>query len=88
MAEYVCIKELCLDTYDDDGFFVESGNAFVEVGEVFQKSEEKFRCVGDIDSIRLDNDKQWLEISEQTFYKHFKELNTRTSKEKNDFKEE
>ena len=74
MAEYVCIKELCLDTYDDDGFFVEQGNAFVEVGEVFQKSEEKFRCVGGKDSIRLENDKQWLEISEETLNEYFKPL--------------
>lgn len=72
MTEYICVKELCLDTYDDDGFFVKEGNAFVEVGEVFQKSEEKFRCVGGKDSIRLENDKQWLEISEETLNEYFK----------------
>ena len=72
MVEYVCVKELCLDTYDNDGFFVEQGNAFVEVGEVFQRSEEKFRCVGGADSIRLENDKQWLEISEETLNEYFK----------------
>ena len=72
MTEYVCIKELCLDTYDDDGFRVENANAFVEVGEIFQKSEEKFRCVGGKESIRLDNDKQWLEISEETLNEYFK----------------
>ena len=37
MEEYVCIKELLLDTYDDDGFYVENETAFIEVGEVFQK---------------------------------------------------
>ena len=53
-------------------FFVESGNAFVEVGEVFQKSEEKFRCVGGTDSIRLENDNQWLEVTEETLNEYFK----------------
>lgn len=72
MTKYVCVKELCLDTYDDDGFFVEEGNAFVEVGEVFQRSEEKFRCVGGTDSIRLENDTQWIEISEETLNEYFK----------------
>ena len=81
MTEYVCIKELCLDTYDADGFFMESGNAFVEVGEVFQKSEEQFRCVGGQDSIRLENDTQWIEISKETLAEHFAEHNTRTPKE-------
>lgn len=78
MAEYVCIKELCLETYDADGFRVENEFAFVDVGEVFQKSEEQFRCVGGQDSIRLENDKQWIEISEETLKEHFEELNTRT----------
>lgn len=74
MSEYVCIKELCLETYDADGFRVENEFAFVEVGEIFQKSEEKFRCVGGTDSIRLENDKQWLEISEETLNEYFKPL--------------
>lgn len=82
MAEYICVKELCLETYDDDGFRVENENAFVDVGEVFEKSEERFRCVGSQDSIRLENDKQWIEISKETFDEHFAEHNTRTPKER------
>ena len=72
MAEYICVKELCLETYDADGFRVENEFAFVDVGEVFQKSEEQFRCVGGQDSIRLENDTQWIEISEETLNKYFK----------------
>ena len=82
MAEYVCVKDLCLATYDADGFRVENEFAFVVVGEVFQKSEEQFRCVGDNDTIRLENDNQWLEISKETFAEHFAEHNTRTPKER------
>ena len=73
MAEYICVKELCLETYDDDGFRVENEFAFVDVGEVFQESEERFRCVGGQDSIRLENDEQWLEISVETLTEHFAE---------------
>ena len=36
------------------------------------KSEEKFRCVGGTDSIRLENDKQWLEILEETLNEYFR----------------
>ena len=74
MKEYICIKELCLDLYDDDGFYVENETAYVEVGEIFQRSEDSFRCVADRDSIRLENDEHWLEISEETLNDHFKLL--------------
>lgn len=82
MAEYICVKELCLETYDNDGFRVENEFAFVDVGEVFQESEERFRCVGGQDSIRLENDTQWIEISKETLAKHFAKHNTRTPKER------
>lgn len=72
MTEYVCVKELCLDTYDANGFFEEEGNTFIKVGEVFQRSEDDYRLIGDSDSVRLDSDRHWIEISEETLNEHFK----------------
>ena len=74
MENYICVKPLLFECYDDDGFVVE--NKYVEIveGEVFQKSEEKFRLVGGIDSIRLENDEQWLEVSKETLNEYFKPL--------------
>ena len=74
LKEYICIKELYLEKCDDDGFFVENEYAIIEVGEVFQRSEEPFRVVGDKDSVRLDSDTKWLEISEETLNEHFQEM--------------
>ena len=72
MRNYICIKPLQLECYDDDGFVIENKYSEVTEGEVFQKSEEKFRCIGGTDSIRLENDKQWLEITEETLNEYFK----------------
>lgn len=72
MAEYVCIKELCLDTYDANGFLEEQNNTIIKVGEVFQRSEDDYRLVGDKDSIRLDSDRHWVEIDEKTLNEYFK----------------
>lgn len=74
LKEYICIKELCLEKCDDDGFFVENEYCYIDVGEVFQRSEEPFRVVGDKDSVRLDSDTKWLEISEETLNEHFQEM--------------
>ena len=73
LKEYICIKELFLERYDDDGFFCENEYIYINVGEVFQRSEEPFRVVGDKDSIRLDSDTKWLEINEEKLNKHFRE---------------
>lgn len=74
MKNYICIKTLQLECYDEDGFVIENKYSEVGEGEIFQRSEEKFRCVGGIDSIRLENDEQWLEISAETLKEHFEEI--------------
>ena len=73
MENYICTKPLQLECYDDDGFVIENKYSEVGKGEIFQRSEEKFRCVGGQDSIRLENDEQWLEICAETFAEHFAE---------------
>ena len=73
MKDYICIKPLQLECYDNDGFVIENKYSEVGEGEIFQRSEEKFRCVGGKDSIRLENDEQWLEISVETLTEHFAE---------------
>lgn len=74
MKNYICIKPLQLECYDDDGFVVENKYFWVSKGEVLQRSDGKFRCVGGNDSIRLENDNQWLEISPETLKEHFEEM--------------
>lgn len=74
MKNYICIKPLQLECYDDDGFVVKNKYFEVSKGKVLQRSDGKFRCVGGNDSIRLENDNQWLEISPETLKEHFEEL--------------
>lgn len=37
-------------------------------------SEEPYRVIGDKDSVRLDSDTQWLEISAETLAERFQEI--------------
>ena len=82
MKNYVCTKELCLDKCDDDGFFVENEYCFISVGSIFQMSEEPYRVIGDKDSVRLDSDTQWLEISAETLAEHFQEITDHSSEDR------
>ena len=68
---YKCGKALTLDTYDDDGFYVD-GYMEIEVGEVYEVGNEKI-----IDGeIHLDgvNVNKWIEISKEMLEKHFVEV--------------
>ena len=68
---YKCVKALTLDTYDDDGFYVD-GYMEIEVGEVYEVGNEKI-IDGDI---HLDgvNVNKWIEISKEMLEKHFVEV--------------
>lgn len=68
---YVCTKQLSLATYDDEGFVIENEYYTVEVGEVFEKSECPYRMIGGSDTVRLESATRWIEITEDTFKKHF-----------------
>ena len=70
---YRCIKEFSVPLCDDDGCAVESGEMVsVEVGETFYRS-----AVTWMNDVRLEgvgDTYGWLEISEEAFRKHFKEV--------------
>lgn len=69
--KYKCAKALTLDTYEDDGFYVDEYMK-IEVGEVYEVGNEKI-----IDGeIHLDgvNVNRWIEISQETLEKHFVEV--------------
>lgn len=69
--KYKCVKAFILDTYDNDGFYVD-GYMEIEVGEVYEVGNEKI-----IDGeIHLDgvNVNRWIEISRETLNEHFEEV--------------
>lgn len=68
---YKCVKAFPLDTYDDDGFYVD-GYMEIEVGEVYEVGNEKI-IDGDI---HLDgaNVNRWIEISKEMLEKYFVEV--------------
>lgn len=71
MEKYRCVNPFSVEKYDDDGFAT-GKEMKVRNGSVWEKDEEPYRFVGDDDTIRLMNDKYgWLEITEDTFEKHF-----------------
>lgn len=69
--KYKCVKAFTLDTYDDDGFYVD-GYMEIEVGEVYEVENVKI-IDGDI---HLDgvNVNRWIEISKEMLEKHFEEV--------------
>lgn len=68
---YICKKELMLETFDDNGF--DTGEYLaIEVGEIYQRTDEEYRLIGG--EVRLDNKRRWVEISEETLAEFFEEL--------------
>ena len=74
MERFICIKSLKLNCYDDNGFVIENKYTEIVEGEIFQRSEEPFRCIGSNDSVRLENNNHWIEICKETFNRHFEKL--------------
>jgi hypothetical protein len=71
--KYVCTKGFSFDKHDDDGFF--TGEVInVEQGDEFDLSDSEFRTVGGKDSIRLENDNLWLELTREMLDSHFEEV--------------
>ena len=73
MKKYVCVKSFWIDTYDDDGFYMDEQNQ-IETGKEFELCDTTFRCVGGNDTIRLiSDDGTWLEILPEHLEECFKE---------------
>ncbi len=69
--KYVCVKEFTIPKIDDDGFEIENMNMICPRGMMLEKSEEKWRLAGGPNSIRLENDKMWIEIEKERFEECF-----------------
>lgn len=73
MRKCKCIKECQFEIFDDDGFSTDKCQV-VNIGTIFNIVDNPFRLVGDKDTIRLENDTDWLEITPKSFHKYFKEI--------------
>ena len=71
MTKCKCFKNLVLDKYDDDGFLEEEDAVFINRGDEFCIDESKDRIVGSNKTMRLVNNDTWIEITVDTFFKHF-----------------
>ena len=69
--KYKCVKAFMLDTYDDDGFYVD-GYMEIKVGEVYEVGNENI-IDGEI-NLEGVNVYRWIEISKETLGKHFVEV--------------
>lgn len=76
MQIYRCKETFRIDSYDENGFYCDDV-ATIQQGDVFQREESPFRCIGGADSIRLVNDTVWLEITEEHFAEYFEEVEVR-----------
>ena len=67
--QVVCIKDLELTKYDDDGYPTDN-TMRVESGTVFTWDEEnEYRFLGA--DIYLENEDMWIEITNENFKEHF-----------------
>lgn len=69
--KYKCVKAFMLDSYDDDGFYIENCIE-IKVGETYEVGNENF-IDGDI---RLNgiNTNKWIEISKEMLDEYFTEV--------------
>ena len=70
--QIVCIKDLELTKYDDDGYATDEYFT-VPAGMVFNWDEENTHRVTGGD-IYLENDEMWVELSTEKFKEYFKEV--------------
>ena len=73
MKMYRCKQDFELEAYDDDGFSLDKAIT-IEAGEVFQRSENRFRVVGGPETIHLENDHAWIEITGDLLEHFFDEV--------------
>ena len=77
---YRCVKDLYLDKYDEDGFYMDGEYVIIPIGSIWTINQCGYRLVGGQDTIHLEletNDKekfQWIEILESTLKEHFMEI--------------
>ena len=69
--KYKYVKAFMLDSYDDDGFYIENCIE-IKVGETYEVGNENFIGGG----IRLNgiNTNKWIEISQEMLDEYFTEV--------------
>ena len=72
--KYICTKPFAIQNYDDDGFIIENSYTNIDKGSVWEQDTSGFRMIGAIDSIRLENEQCWMEITKDTLMENFKQL--------------
>lgn len=74
VKKFECTNNFYVDKYDADGFWT-GKQTIIKKGEVFECDlEDKLRVVGGDDTLRLENDKQWLELTEESIRENFVEV--------------
>lgn len=70
---FECVADFYVDKYDGDGFWTEE-QTLIRKGEVFECDlGDSERIVGGRNTLRLVNEKHWLEITEDTIRENFVE---------------
>lgn len=84
IKRYECTNSFFLDEYDESGFYTK-GWLEIHKGEIFELyTDDTFRMVGDKDSIRMENEKHWIEIDECMLEKYFKEIDVSNGGKENE----
>lgn len=75
---YKCIKEMELQSYDDNGFVIENKYRKVKVGSVWSTPDIPFMIIGGEESIHLDREStkgyEWCEIYQEHLEEYFEEI--------------
>jgi len=69
MAKWKCTKSFSVTKVDGDENIIESIGQRIEVGSTWENEE-----AAQNNDIRLENDSDWLEVSEETFESCFEKL--------------
>lgn len=80
--KYICTKDLYLNRYDEEGFYIENKYAHIPKDSIWEEDEETIKFIGGKDSVHLDRvwkskktkTHQWLEIDKTTLLTYFKPL--------------
>lgn len=75
MKNYECIKELCLDKVDGDGFTIPNEYSYIPVGSLWYADTSSI-IGGEIhlESKSQDADFGWIEITKEHLGEYFKEI--------------
>lgn len=71
---YRCKETFLVDDYDGDGFYLDTAS-WIEEGTIFEcDTKYKRRIAGGDDTIRLENDSKWLELTKDIVERYFEEV--------------